>query len=67
MDLPIMRYVSRNQKFPDGMTNGECMNAYANSYYNKYLTLNAPNPDEWMAKHHGDKCMRLEIDYNAID
>lgn len=67
MDLPIIRYVSKNQQFPNGMTNGDCMDTYANSYYNKYLTLNAPDPDEWMAKYHSDKCIRLKTDQNAID
>jgi hypothetical protein len=48
-------------------TNAKCMGDYANSYYNKYLTLNAPDPDDWMVKHHSDECMRNIVDYKAID
>ena len=43
------------------------MGEYANSYYNKYLTLNAPDPHKWMAENYKDSCKRLVIDYNAID
>ena len=48
-------------------TNAKCMNEYANSYYNKYLTLNAPNPDDWMVKHNSHECKRNIVDYEAID
>ena len=33
----------------------------------KYIQTNITDPDEWMAKHHSDKCIRLRIDQNAVD
>ena len=72
MDLPVVRWVAKPPKTIGlGMelkaTNAKCMGDYANSYYNKYLTLNAPDPDDWMVKHHSNECMRNIVDYKAID
>ena len=50
LDLPVVQYVSISQNNFGDMSNEKCMGEFANSYYNKYLTLNAPDPHKWMAE-----------------
>ena len=64
VDLPIVRYVSAPGS---KLSNKECMGNYANSWYNRYLKINFPDPDEWMETHYKNKCVRLEINDTAIN
>jgi hypothetical protein len=51
------------------MTNGECMDAYAQMYFNQFLMYKKAHdsPHERMEKEYGGKCVRHIIDFDSIN